>query len=168
MTVSLAGRPPDAHARIGMDDVSVLTRPWSPDGRDTAWAMSKENVEVVRRGFEAFQRGGPEAMLDLFSDNVITYRPEPDGATLHGKAGFPRRSRRLDGGFQRVADAPPAVHRSGRAGPRRLIQIAQGRNSGVRVEEDWWVLFELTSSKVSKLSFYSNPAEALEAAGLRE
>ncbi len=50
----------------------------------------------------------------------------------------------------------------------RLIQIAQGRNSGVRVEEDWWVLFELTSSKVSKLSFYSNPAEALEAAGLRE
>ena len=50
--------------------------------------MSRENVEVVRRSFEAFQRGGPDAMLDLFSDDVITYRAEPDGATFDGKAGF--------------------------------------------------------------------------------
>jgi ketosteroid isomerase-like protein len=35
--------------------------------------MSQENVDVVRSSFEAFQRGGPEAMLDLFSDDVITY-----------------------------------------------------------------------------------------------
>jgi ketosteroid isomerase-like protein len=51
--------------------------------------MSEENLEVVRRTFEAFQRGGPEAMLvELFSDDVITYRHEPDRATLYGKAGF--------------------------------------------------------------------------------
>jgi hypothetical protein len=36
------------------------------------------------------------------------------------------------------------------------------------VEEDFWFLFELTDSKVSKLSFYSRHAEALEAAGLSE
>jgi hypothetical protein len=36
------------------------------------------------------------------------------------------------------------------------------------VEEDYWFLFELTGSKVSKLSFYSKHTEALEAAGLRE
>ena len=50
----------------------------------------------------------------------------------------------------------------------RVLQIAQGKNSGVRVEEDWWFLLEVTGSKVSKISFYSNPAEALEAAGLSE
>jgi hypothetical protein len=50
----------------------------------------------------------------------------------------------------------------------RVRQMVQGRSSGVRVEEDFWFLFELTASKVSKLSFYSRPAEALEAAGLRE
>jgi ketosteroid isomerase-like protein len=56
--------------------------------RDTARAMSQENLEIVRRSFEAFQRGGPDAMLDLFSDDVITYRADPDGATFDGKAGF--------------------------------------------------------------------------------
>jgi ketosteroid isomerase-like protein len=35
--------------------------------------MSEEDVEIVRRCFEALQRGGPDAMLDLFSDDVITY-----------------------------------------------------------------------------------------------
>jgi ketosteroid isomerase-like protein len=50
----------------------------------------------------------------------------------------------------------------------RVLQVAQGKSSGVRVEEDWWFLFELTGGKVSKISFYSNPAEALEAAGPTE
>ena len=30
----------------------------------------------------------PRRCLELFSDDVITYRADPDGATLHGKAGF--------------------------------------------------------------------------------
>jgi hypothetical protein len=50
----------------------------------------------------------------------------------------------------------------------RALQVAQGRSSGVRVEEDYWFLFELTGSKVSRLGFYSRHAEALEAAGPRE
>ena len=31
--------------------------------RDTAWAMSEENVELVRRAFEVFNHGGPEAVI---------------------------------------------------------------------------------------------------------
>jgi ketosteroid isomerase-like protein len=66
--------------------------------------MSQENVEIVRQGFEAFERGELDVMLDLFTDDVITYRVDPDGARYDGK---------LDGGFQRVAGASPGVHRSG-------------------------------------------------------
>jgi ketosteroid isomerase-like protein len=130
--------------------------------------MSEENVEVVRRGFEAFQRGGPEAMLELFSENVITYRPEPDGATLHGKAGFRDAVADWTEDFSKWQMLPQEFTNLGERVLVRVLQIAVGRNSGVRVEEDWWFLFELTDSKVSKLSFYSNPADALEAAGLRE
>ena len=50
--------------------------------------MSQENVEIVRQGFEAFERGELDAMLDLFTDDVTTYRADPDGATYDGKAGF--------------------------------------------------------------------------------
>ena len=130
--------------------------------------MSQEDVEIVRRGFEAFQRGGPEAMLELFSDNAITYRHQPDGATLHGKAGFRDAVADWTEDFSEWQVLPQEFTDLGERVLVRVLQIAQGRNSGVRVEEDWWFLFELTGGKVSKLSFYSNPAEALEAAGLSE
>jgi hypothetical protein len=35
--------------------------------RDTAWAMSEENVEVVRRGYEAFNRGDLDGMVADFA-----------------------------------------------------------------------------------------------------
>jgi len=130
--------------------------------------MSQENVDVVRRSFEAFQRGGPEAMLDLFSDDVITYRADPDGATFDGKAGFRAASADWSEDYSEWQLLPQEFTDLGEQVLVRVLQIAQGRSSGVRVEEDYWFLFELTDGEVSKLSFYSRPAEALEAAGLSE
>ena len=130
--------------------------------------MSQENVEIVRRSFEAFQRGGPDAMLDLFSDTVITYRAEPDGATFDGKAGFRDAAADWTEDFSEWQVLPQEFTDLGERVLVRVRQVAQGRSSGVRVEEDFWFLFELTGSKVSKLSFYSRHAEALEAAGLPE
>src|SRR5512132_792050 len=100
--------------------------------------MSEENVEVVRRGFEAFHRGGPEAMLELFSDNVITYRPEPDGATLHGKAGFRPAVADWTEDFGEWQVLPQEFTDLGERVLVRVLQIAQERNIGARVEEDWW------------------------------
>jgi ketosteroid isomerase-like protein len=130
--------------------------------------MSQENLEIVRRSFEAFQRGGPDAMLDLFSDDVITYRADPDGATFDGKAGFRDAAADWTEDFSEWQVLPQEFTDLGERVLVRVLQIAQGRSSGVRVEEDYWFLFELTGSKVSKLSFYSKHTEALEAAGLRE
>ncbi len=62
------------------------------------------------KGLGMKMRGGPDATLDLFSDDLITDRVEPDGATFDGKAGFRDAAA---GGFQRVAGASPGVHRSG-------------------------------------------------------
>jgi ketosteroid isomerase-like protein len=130
--------------------------------------MSQENVEVVRRSFEAFGQGGPDAMLDLFSDDVITYRADPDGATFDGKAGFRDAAADWSEDFSEWQVLPQEFTDLGERVLVRVLQIAQGRSSRVRVEEDYWFLFELTASKVSKLGFYSRYTEALEAAGLRE
>jgi ketosteroid isomerase-like protein len=130
--------------------------------------MSEGNVEIVRHGFEAFQEGGPEALLDLFSDDVITYRADPDRATFEGKAGFRAATADWTEDFSEWRVLPQEFTDLGERVLVRVLQVAQGRSSGVRVEEDYWFLFELTGSKVSKLSFYSRHAEAVEAAGLRE
>jgi hypothetical protein len=56
--------------------------------RDTAWAMSQENVEVARRGFEAFARGGPEAVVDGWDADIELWLPSgliQAGGTYRGR-----------------------------------------------------------------------------------
>ena len=130
--------------------------------------MSQENVEIVRGTFEGFKRGGPGEMLDSFTDDVITYRVDPDGARYHGKTGFLEAAADWAEDFSEWQVLPQEFTDLGERVLVRVRQVAQGRSSGVRVEEDYWFLFELTGTKVSKLSFYSRHAEAFEAAGLSE
>jgi ketosteroid isomerase-like protein len=48
--------------------------------RDSVRFMSEENVDIVRRGFDAYSRGDGEAWLAGFSDKVKLYpRPEEPG-----------------------------------------------------------------------------------------
>jgi ketosteroid isomerase-like protein len=43
--------------------------------RDTARAMSEENVEIVRNGFAAFERGDMEALLRLADEDIVITQP---------------------------------------------------------------------------------------------
>jgi ketosteroid isomerase-like protein len=43
--------------------------------RDTAWAISEENVEMVRRGYEAWNRRDFDQMMREFADPEIEFRP---------------------------------------------------------------------------------------------
>ena len=58
--------------------------------RDTAWAISQEIVEIVRRGHEAYTRGDIAAMLADFGPDVVIHRapPQPDAGTWQGPEGF--------------------------------------------------------------------------------
>jgi hypothetical protein len=47
-------------------------------------------------------------------------------------------------------------------------QTGTGRGSGVRVERDFFGVFDLRESKVVRFRLYESQEEALEAAGLRE
>ena len=49
--------------------------------RDTAWAMSEENAEMVRRGYDAFDRRDLETIAEIVSDDFeldISAHPVPD------------------------------------------------------------------------------------------
>ena len=77
-------------------------------------------------------------LVELFSDNGITYRAEPDRATLHGKAGFRDAVADWTEGFSEWQVLPREFTDLGERVLVRVLQIAQGKSSGVRVEEDWW------------------------------
>jgi len=127
--------------------------------------MSQENVEIVRSVLSAFGQNEIDKLLAAMSDDLITYRVEPDGATFHGKEGF----------FQVVADwvedfedwtlTPQEFLDAGESVVVRTHQTARGKASGVEVDSHFWFVFRLREGKVTRLSFYPREADALEAAG---
>jgi ketosteroid isomerase-like protein len=44
--------------------------PSSRPPRDTAWAMSEENVEIVRRSFAAYDSGGLDAVAEFWRPDI--------------------------------------------------------------------------------------------------
>ena len=59
--------------------MALLPQAW----RDTARAMSQENVERVRAGFEAHNRGDLDALVELYDPEAVfeTLCWEPTAAT---------------------------------------------------------------------------------------
>ena len=129
-------------------------------------SASERNLETVRAGFEAFERGDMEAMMAHFSEDLVTHRvpPQPVG-TWSGREGFLKAMAdwtedfgewSLD--FGELA-APNDSHVLA-----QTIQRAVGAASGVPIEGKYWMLFRFTGEQVTRIEFHSTEASALEAA----
>jgi uncharacterized protein len=135
--------------------------------------MSRENVEVVRAGFEAWSRGGVEAMLELADPDVEwTVRPDlPDAGVYRGH----KELRQLFARFEEVledqwVEPQEFVETSGDRVVVPLHWGGRGKLSGVDVAErqgETWV-FTVNNEKVTRVTEFRYKAEALEAAGLSE
>jgi hypothetical protein len=135
--------------------------------------MTKEIVEVVRAGFEAWSGGGVEALLELIDANIEwTVRPDlPDAGVYRGHAEL----RQLFARFEEVLDdqwvEPQEFIEAGRASVVVPLHWGgRGKVSGVEVAErqgETWV-FTVENDKVTRVTEYRRKAQALEAAGLSE
>src|SRR5215203_2781284 len=130
--------------------------------------MSQETVDLIRRGFGAFELGDLSQILDLLADDLVTYRAEPDAATYHGKEGYLEATADWTEGFSDWSVVPEEFIDAGDFALARVRQIARGESSRISVEGEFWFVFEVRGTKVSKLSFYIKRDDALDAAGLRD
>ena len=130
--------------------------------------MSQENVEIVRRAFAAFEQGDLGGMLDLMADGLVTYRAAPDGATYHGKEGFLEAATDWSEGFSEWSIVAERFIEAGDSVVAQVRQFARSQSSGASVEEEFWWVFEVRGTTISKVSFYIRQADALEALGLSE
>jgi ketosteroid isomerase-like protein len=133
--------------------------------------MSQENVEIVRRGYDAFNRGDLGAFFQAFDPNVELHLPE--GGLNVGTRRGPQAIRQLVEGFFEVWDP---MHFE----PERFFDVddqrvlvfvrvsATGRGSGAQVEIRATHEFTIGDELVVRLKVYGNRSEALEAVGLSE
>jgi ketosteroid isomerase-like protein len=130
--------------------------------------MSQENVEIVRRGWEAFERGDLTGLLETMSDEVVSRRIGLDTITYHGKEGYLELTTDWNEGFAEWSATAEEFIDAGDCVVVRNHQIARGEASGVPVESDFWFVYAIGEGKIVQQDMYVSKDQALDAAGLRE
>jgi ketosteroid isomerase-like protein len=138
--------------------------------------MSQENVEIVRRAYELFNEGGPEAVISagIWSPEIVwdfspsgipglgVYRGHDEVRAFFEEdwfGAFPfeewevELDRLVDHGDQVIA-----VHH----------QRGLGASSGAAAELQQGIINTLQDGEIVRVEIYGDPAKALEAAGLSE
>ena len=132
--------------------------------------MSQENVEVVRRGVDAFSRAAWEESVELMAPDVEWHdSPDLPGARLHrGREGVLARWRDM---AEALDDFTVEIEQLFDAGHEVVVFLTsrgRGRVSGVEVSRQLAQVATVRDGQVVKLVGYANRTKALEAVGLSE
>jgi ketosteroid isomerase-like protein len=127
--------------------------------------MSRENVEVVRRGYEAYDRGDIEAVLATF-DPEIEWKQVEQPSAVHGHQGVLKAWDEWSEPFQE--DLHASVEELIDAGDHVIAVVRHrgtGRQSGVQLDLWTYLVYTLRDGKVVRMIEYLERDEALRAAG---
>ena len=135
--------------------------------------MSQENVEGVRRSFEAFNRGDLEGFLAGWSPDAtyraaITWMVEGETGDFLGHDGLRRWWRDLHGLYD---DLRTNLLETRDLGGRVLVVFeirGRGKGSGMTRTETLAQVVSVRNAKLGEVRDFLTRAEALEAVGLRE
>jgi ketosteroid isomerase-like protein len=136
--------------------------------------MSQENVELVRRIFEAVNRGDFEGALAL-ANAPPEFEFVPSGVLIPDLSDVQRGPeglrRVLEGFFAAFDDIHLEVHELIDAGDRVFGSYTirgRGTHSGAKTSWDVWNVWIVRDSRVVRWQGFTDRDAALEAAGLRE
>jgi uncharacterized protein len=132
--------------------------------------MSEENVEIARRVMDAWNRGDYDAWIEAF-DRDCEFRPprsQLEGQTYRGHDGLRRYLHDLTEEWEQVRFALNDVRDVGDQVVVLFQWHARGRASGVELDLPIGLVGKVREGKIAEARFFSDPDEALEAAGLSE
>jgi ketosteroid isomerase-like protein len=128
--------------------------------------MSEQNVEVVRRMYEARDSGDAAGALAQFHPEVVV------DATARGDARIGRGHEELTaiiaewiGEFDEWREEVEEMRDVGDSVCVVATQRGRGKKSGVEVEARYALLFEVRDDKITRMTMFRGLSEALEAAG---
>ena len=125
------------------------------------------NVDLVRRGYEAFGRGDLDALLGLFDENIEWNTPGPPELPT---AGHRRGRQEIARFFQTLND----VFQIDQFTPRQFIaqddrvvvtgdEVARARSTGKVVNVEWAHVFEIRNGLVVTFNEYFDTSAAVAA-----
>jgi ketosteroid isomerase-like protein len=142
-----------------------------PVVRARYWA-AQENVEIVRRGWDAWARGDLPGAFREYDPEVVWdmshYRDSPESEYRGTEAV----ERYFNDFLAILDDYEIGIDEILAAPDGRVVtlywQRGRGRRSGLAVEAEVAHIATVRDGKITRIEIYSDHAEALEAAGLSE
>ncbi len=128
--------------------------------------MARDNVEVVRRLFEAYNRGDLDAALACLAPDVVYETGQELPARGHDEV----RSmwERWESDWDAIATEPEKFVD---AGDRVLVTVhysGRGSGSGIDLDDRLFDVYELRDGRIVHKAEFRERAEALAAAGLED
>jgi ketosteroid isomerase-like protein len=138
--------------------------------------MSQENVEIVRRVYEAIARLDAETVLSLYDPDVTwdatrgTHLGGLVGAGIyHGHKGLSDWARQWDDAWEDSEWSPDELIDAGEDVVVVVSARARGRASGAKVEGFMGAgVWSIRDGKIVRVVWFQTRDEAFEAAGLNE
>jgi hypothetical protein len=128
--------------------------------------MSRENVEIVRRGYDAYDQGDIDAVLETFHPDIEWKQVEQPNA-VHGHSGVLRAWEEWSEPFEE--DLRAEVQELIDAGDQVVAVVrhrGSGRESGIEVDMRTYLVYTVSEGKVVRMVEYLTKEEAL--AGLSQ
>jgi ketosteroid isomerase-like protein len=135
--------------------------------------MSQENVEIVRRLLDAFNRQDATGAAELWAADG-KWRPAfiggglLEGAVFRGPRGAVEFVELQAETWESVVAEPVRMQDLGDTVLVEVHLSAVGRGSGVPVERVTWNVFEVVDGKATSGTVYTSKEQALKAVGLEE
>jgi ketosteroid isomerase-like protein len=132
--------------------------------------MSEENVEIVRRAYEAWGSADPDSALAFLGDDVIwtPAREDPDPRPHRGRAGVREFRAQWEELFDDIRVEAEELIDAGERIVSRLHVTGRGRGSGIDVDQSVYQVVELRGKSIVRIDEFYDRAAALETAGLSE
>jgi ketosteroid isomerase-like protein len=135
--------------------------------------MSEENVEVVRRVYEAAARRDADAVLALYDPDVEWDWTRVSG--LFGQDGFYRGHEELrrwfrewSQGLNHIEYQAEELIAAGAHVISKSVMRGRGRASGIELGDTLYAVWTFREGKIVRVVWFPTHAEALKAAGLEE
>jgi uncharacterized protein len=131
--------------------------------------MSQENVEIVRRHFEAYLSGDNETALAAYDPQVeFDASLRPEGHVYRGREGVAEAMRVWTGTWE---DWTIELEEIVDAGDRVVLiarESGRGKGSGIEIDQRVYGVFTLRDRKIVRWKGFIDRDQAFEAAGMRE
>ena len=130
--------------------------------------MSRQNVELVQRGFERYLATG-EPPWDLFHERVEVHDHDtPDQGDYRGHDGFARWLEDWGAAWAEWRLEPDEFIDAGNSVVIFVRMHTKGRGSGIEAERQDALVYEIGHGMITRVDYYNDRKQALKAVDLAE